>query len=239
MPSDRNLPTGAATRATTYDAGLRAFFQRVYNNLAMGLALTGAVSWLVASSPALMHFFFGNHLMALVIVFAPLLIMMFALRPSRIAAMTSGQMTGVFYGLSALFGISFATIFYLYSGQSIARVFFITAGTFAGTSILGYTTKKDLTSVGGFGMMGLMGVILVSVVNMFFHSSEVQFISSIVGVIAMVCLTAWDTQKFKEMYSSGAGRETNEKLAIMAALNLYLDFINLFQFLLNLMGNRR
>jgi uncharacterized protein len=88
-------------------------------------------------------------------------------------------------------------------------------------------------------MMGLMGVILVSVVNMFFHSSEVQFISSIVGVIAMVCLTAWDTQKFKEMYSSGAGRETNEKLAIMAALNLYLDFINLFQFLLNLMGNRR
>ena len=239
MPTDRNLPPTTATRASAYDVGLRTYFQRIYNNMAAGLAVTGAVAWLVASTPALMQFFFGNHIVAFIVVFSPLVVLMFGLTPGRMAAMTAGQMAGAFYLLSGLFGISFATIFFIYSGESIARVFFITAATFAGTSIIGYTTKRDLTSMGSFMMMGFMGVFLASLINMFMHSPALQFGISIIGVVTITGLIAWNTQQFKEMYSSAAGRETNDKLAIMAALSLYISFINLFQFLLNIMGNRR
>jgi FtsH-binding integral membrane protein len=148
-------------------------------------------------------------------------------------------MAAAFYGISAIFGISFAIIFLAYSGESIARVFFITAGTFAGTSAIGYSSKRDLSGVGAFGMMGMWGIFLAFLVNMFMHSPMVMYVSSMIGVIACVCLIAWNTQMFKEMYNHAADRESNQKLAILAALNLYMSFINLFQFLLNLMGNRR
>ncbi|HTK83896.1 MAG TPA: Bax inhibitor-1/YccA family protein [Patescibacteria group bacterium] len=237
MPTDRNLPRARTT--TVRDAGLQAFFQRIYQNLALGLTFTGVVAWMVASSPALLHFFFGNFIMILVVLFAPMFVISIAFSPRRIATMTSGQMAAAFYGISAIFGISFAIIFLAYSGESIARVFFITAGTFAGTSAIGYSSKRDLSGVGAFGMMGMWGIFLAFLVNMFMHSPMVMYVSSMIGVIACVCLIAWNTQMFKEMYNHAADRESNQKLAILAALNLYMSFINLFQFLLNLMGNRR
>lgn len=237
MPTDRNLPR--TRTATVQDAGLQAFFQRIYQNLALGLTFTGVVAWMVASSPALLHFFFGNFIMVLLVLFAPMIVVSMVFSPRRIMTMTSAQMATAFYGISALFGISFAIIFLAYSGESIARVFFITAGTFAGTSAIGYSTKRDLSGVGAFGMMGLWGIFLAFLVNMFMHSPTVMYVSSMIGVIASVCLIAWNTQLFKEMYNHAADRESNQKLAIMASLNLYMSFINLFQFLLNIMGNRR
>lgn len=237
MATDRNLPRARTT--TVRDAGLQAFFQRIYQNLALGLAFTGIVAWMVASSPAMLHLFFGNFIMVLVVLFAPMILMSIIFSPSRITTMTSGQMAAAFYGISAIFGISFAVIFLAYSGQSIARVFFITAGTFAGTSAIGYLSKRDLSGVGAFGMMGMWGIFFAFLVNLFLHSPTVMYVSSMIGVIACVCLIAWNTQMFKEMYNYAADRESNQKLAIMASLNLYLSFINLFQFLLNIMGDRR
>jgi FtsH-binding integral membrane protein len=237
MPTDRNLPRARTT--TVRDAGLQAFFRQVYNNLALGLTFTGVVAWMVANSPTLLHFFFGNHVMALVIVFSPLLILMFGLTPRRVATMSSSGMAGVFYLLSTLFGISFATIFLMYSGESIARVFFITAGMFAGMSIVGYSAQRDLTQFGSFLLMGLFGVILAGLVNMFMHSAMLMYLTSMIGVIVFTGFIAWDTQKFKEIYSNVATREDNQKLALLAALSLYLDFINLFQLMLSLMGGNR
>jgi uncharacterized protein len=238
--ADRNLPPRAATvRETVYDAGLRDFFRGIYNHMAGGLIVTGLAAWLVSSSPALMHMFFGNQLVMFAVVFSPLLILWFGLTPSRIATMSAGGVAGVFYLLSALIGISFATIFFIYSHESIARAFFITAGTFGGMSILGYTTKRDLSGLGAFAVMGMIGAIIASIVNIFMHSSGLQFGISAVVVIASICLIAWNTQMFKEMYSSATSREDGNKLAVMGALSLYLNFINLFQALLSLMGDRR
>jgi uncharacterized protein len=240
MSADRNLPPRAATvRETAYDAGLRDFFRGIYNNMAVGLGITGAAAWLVASSPALMHLFFANQIVAFAVIFSPLLILWFGLTPRRIATMSAGQVAGVFFGLSALIGISFATIFLIYSHESIARAFFITAGTFAGMSIMGYTTKRNLAGLGSFAIMGMMGALLASIVNIFMHSSGIQFGISVVVIIASIGLIAWNTQMFKEMYGSAGSREETKKLAVMGALSLYLSFINLFQALLSLMGDRR
>ena len=136
-------------------------------------------------------------------------------------------------------GLSLSTIFLVYTHGSIAQVFFISAATFLGMSLYGYTTKADLTSWGSFGIMAVFGIIIAQVVNMFLHSAGMGFAISVIGVIAFTALTAYDTQKIKEMYSESWGAESNGKLALMGALNLYLDFINLFLMLLRLMGNRR
>jgi hypothetical protein len=153
--------------------------------------------------------------------------------------MSPSMAQAVFWGFSAVMGLSLAHIFLSYTGTSIARVFFITSGTFAGMSLYGYTTKRDLTGLGSFMFMGLIGIIIASIVNMFLQSSAMHFVISVIGVLVFVGLTAYDTQKIKSMYAESDGSETASKKAIMGALTLYLDFINLFMMLLRLFGDRR
>lgn len=239
MQPERNTNFQTATRATTYDAGLRSYFQKVYNTMAIGLVLTGLIAFGVANTPALVDLFFGNTIMRMVVIFAPLAFVFFGFTPRRIQAMSVGQLAGTFYAFSAIFGISLATIFLVYSGESIARVFFITAAMFAGTSIFGYTTKKDLSSMGSLLIMGVWGLLIAMIVNMFLHSSGLQFVISGIGVLVYTGLVMWDTQNLKLMYSHANGTEANGKMAVMGALSLYINFIMLFQFLLQFMGSSR
>jgi uncharacterized protein len=218
------------------DVGLRDYMLRVYNYMASGLALTGIVAFVFAqylfTHPELAH----SPLM-FVIMLAPLgLVMLMSFGVQRMQVSTL-QM--VFWLYSGLMGLSLASVFLVFTGASIARVFFITAGTFAAMSLYGYTTRRDLTQFGSFLFMGLIGIIIASLVNMFMVSSALQFAISVIGVIVFTGLTAWDTQQIKEMYFQGDGSEIAGKKAIMGALRLYLDFINLFMMLMQLLGTRR
>jgi len=233
---DTRGTSGAAARAAEIDAGLRSYMLQVYNYMASGLALTGIVAYAVSTSEAAMQAIFGTGLMWVVIL-APLgLVFFLSARINHIQASTA---QALFWVYSALMGLSLAFIFIKYTGTSIARVFFITAGTFAAMSLYGYTTKRDLTKFGSFLFMGLIGVVIASVVNMFLASSALQFVISVVGVLVFVGLTAYDTQTIKNIYSAADDTETYGKKAIMGALRLYLDFINLFIMLLHLFGDRR
>jgi len=219
----------------TYDAGLRSHMLRVYNYMMGGLAITGAVSFGVANIPALYNAIFGTPL-AFVAMLAPLgFIFLFQYKASRAPASTLQTLFWVFCGLM---GLSMATIFVAFAGADIARAFFITAAMFGATSLYGYTTKRDLTGVGAFMAMGLFGLLIASVVNIFLASSALQWAVSVAGVIIFTGLTAWDTQTIKEQYAESYGVETNNKLAVMGALSLYLNFINLFQMILSLLGRR-
>jgi FtsH-binding integral membrane protein len=230
----------AATQAGI-DVGLREYMLRVYNYMASGLALTGIVAYVAAYSgfyARIAH----TPLLGLVIL-APLgLVMVMSYGMQRMQAST---LQAVFWLYSGLMGLSLAMIFLVFTGTSIARVFFITAGTFAAMSLYGYTTQRDLTQFGSFLFMGLIGIIIAALVNMFILSSErmnilaLQFAISVIGVIVFTGLTAWDTQQIKEMYYEGDGYEIASKKAVMGALRLYLDFINLFMMLMQLMGTRR
>ncbi|MGH7065765.1 MAG: Bax inhibitor-1/YccA family protein [Stellaceae bacterium] len=217
------------------DVGLRNYMLRVYNYMASGLAITGIVAYVAAASgfyQAIQH----TPLIWLIIL-APLgLVMLMSFGAQRMQAST---LQLVFWGYSALMGLSLAMVFLVFTQSSIARVFFITAGTFAGMSLYGYTTRRDLSQFGSFLFMGLIGIIIASVVNMFIASSAMQFAISVIGVLVFTGLTAYDTQQIKEMYYAADGAETTSKKAIMGALRLYLDFINLFMMLLQLMGTRR
>ena len=236
---DPRLNTGVVTRTGTaadvIDEGLRAYMLRVYNYMTMGLALTGIVAYGVASSPAAMNMIFGSGLMWVAIL-APLALVFFL--SFRVHAMSAGTAQVVYWLYAALNGVAFSTIFIAYTQTSIARVFFITAGMFAAMSLYGYTTKKDLSGWGSFLFMGLIGIIIASVVNMFLASSAMHFAISVIGVLIFTGLTAYDTQKIKEMYIEGEAADTATKKAVMGALRLYLDFINLFLMLLRLFGNR-
>lgn len=231
------LQTRAGTQ-TAYDAGLRSFFQRVYNTMAIGLVLTGLIAYVVANTPALLQLFYGNSIIHFAIIFAPLAFVFFGFTPKRIRTLSTSQLAGMFYLFSAVFGLSLAYIFVMYTNESIARVFFITAGMFAGTSIFGYTTKRDLSSLGSLLIMGVWGILLAIIVNMFLQSAMLQFVVSVLGVIVYTGLVAWDTQNLKETYSTTAGNEANGKMAVMGALSLYINFIMLFQFLMRFMGSR-
>lgn len=224
------------TEAVSIDEGLRAHMLRVYNYMASGLALTGIVATAVASSPAATEAIFGTGLFW-VVVLAPLGLVFFL--SARIQHMRASTAQTVFWIYAALMGLSLASLFLAYTGASIARVFFITAGTFAAMSLYGYTTRRDLSGFGSFLFMGLIGVIIASVVNIFLASSMLQFMISVIGVIVFTGLTAYDTQKIKEMYVAGEHEEIAGKKAIMGALALYLDFINLFIMLMHLLGERR
>ena len=235
-------PNGFATRARGYgqssaafDAGLRAHMLRVYNIMGLGLVLTGIVAMLVASTPALYVPLFTTPL-KWVVMLAPLAFVLFF--SFRIERMTAGGAQLAFYAFSAVKGLSLASIFLVFTGTSIARTFFIAAAMFAGTSLVGYTTKRDLTNLGGFLMMGLIGVIIASIVNIFLGSTGLQFAISVIGVIVFVGLTAWDTQNIKLQYAEHHDSETSGKLAVMGALSLYLNFVNIFTLLLNLTGER-
>jgi len=249
---DRNIAaarTGYRTDQVAIDAGLRAYMIRVYNYMASGVALTGLVAWFAYqaaggsaiaisghSITGLTGFgqaIFGGPLMWILIL-APLgLVMLLSFGINRLSALT------VFFVYAGLLGLSLASIFLVYTGASITRVFFISAATFGAMSLYGYTTKRDLTAVGSFLFMGLIGIVIASLVNMFLQSSGLYWVISVLGVLIFVGLTAYDTQNIKELYSPMDDGTTAGRKAVMGALRLYLDFINLFLMLLRIFGDRR
>ncbi|NWH09575.1 MAG: Bax inhibitor-1/YccA family protein [Alphaproteobacteria bacterium] len=228
--------TGRAEAGAAYDAGLRTFMQGVYSHMMIGLGVTGLVAYAVSHTPALMQVLFGTPL-SWVVIFAPLAVVIFL--SARIEQMSASTATVTFYVYSALVGLSLSAIFLMYPVGDIVRVLFITAASFGALSLYGYTTNRDLSGWGSFLFMGLIGIILASVVNIFLGSPALEFAVSIVGVLVFAGLTAYDTQRLKELYFVvGHTGETAAKVSIMGALSLYLDFINLFLFLLQLLGNR-
>ncbi len=241
MEPDRSHPHYAASAQNpgiaTYDTGLRAHFQRVYNIMSFGLVATGLVAWGVSQSEQMVTMIATTPLKWIVML-APLAFIFFGFTPARMRTMSFQGLVGLFTGFSALMGLSLYYIFLLYSGQDIVRVFFITAGMFAATSIYGYTTRKDLSSLGSLMFMGLIGIIIASVVNLFMQSDMLHFVISVIGVAVFTGLTAWDTQNIKETYALENGESGNARLAVAGALSLYLNFINLFVMLLQLLGNR-
>ena len=225
---------GVERRALAYSEGLRNYMVNVYNYMALGLGLTGGVAFLVVSSPAVLHAILP---MMWLFIIAPIALVFFL--SFRINAIQYSTAQTLFWLYAALNGVAFSVIFMAYTYESIARVFFITAGMFGAMSLYGYTTKKDLTAWGSFLFMGLIGIVLAALVNLFIASTMIQFVISIGGVILFTGLTAYDTQTIKEGYIEGSSTEIAGKKAIFGALRLYLDFINLFLSLLYLMGNRR
>ena len=226
----------AAVEQAAVDEGLRAYMLRVYNYMASGVALSGIVAALVASSPALLQAIYGTGLYWIVI-FAPLgflLVLLFGL--DRLSA-TAVQ--ALFWAYAAVNGASLSYIFLAYTGASIVRVFFITTATFAAMSLYGYTTKRDLTGVGNFMRMGVIGILIALVVNFFLVSSALDFAISVIGVLVFVGLTAYDTQKIRDMYFEADGADAATKKAVTGAVTLYLDFILLMVMLLRLFGERR
>ena len=218
------------------DVGLRRHMLQVYNYMASGVLLTGIVALLVASSPAAMQAIFGTPLKWVVMLSPLAFVLVLSFGIHRLSA-TATQ--ALFWLFAAVMGLSMATIFVVFTGESVARVFFITAGTFAAMSLYGYTTKADLSKFGSFLLMGLIGIVLAGLVNIFLQSSALQFAISAIGVLVFVGLTAYDTQRIKEMYLESLGDEVLSKQAVMGALSLYLDFINLFTMLLQLIGVKR
>jgi FtsH-binding integral membrane protein len=227
----------AASRSTSYDASLRDYMVKVYNFMGIALGISGAVAFLVASSPALMQLFFGTPL-AWVVMLAPLgFVFFFSYKLNSISAEKAKNYLWIYSGLM---GLSLSTIFIVYTGASVARVFFISASTFGAMSLYGYSTKKDLSGLGSFLIMGLIGLIIASLVNIFLKSSAMEFALSVIGVFIFIGLTAYDTQRIKQTYYHFAGdSEMTGKMAVMGALNLYMDFINLFLMLLRFFGDRR
>jgi FtsH-binding integral membrane protein len=221
------------------DEGLRSFMLGVYNYMGLGLAITGLVAFVVASTPALAVPIFTTPL-KWVVMLAPLGFVIFL--GARIHALSVSVAQITFWAFAAVMGLSLASIFLVFTGDSIARVFFITAATFGAVSLYGYTTKADLSRFGAFLFMGLIGIIIASLVNIFLASSALQFAVSVIGVLVFTGLTAWDTQRLKEEYLGSfqyAGGDLAAKGAIMGALSLYLNFINLFMMLLQLFGTQR
>lgn len=216
-----------------FDEGLRQHMLRVYNYMGLGLVITGLVAFFVGSTPALYVPIFGSPL-KWVVMFAPLAFVMFF--SFKVNSISAGAAQTLFWAFCAVMGLSMASIFLVFTGASIARTFFISAAMFGAMSLYGYTTKTDLTKFGSFLIMGLVGVVIASIVNIFLGSSMLQFIVSVVGIIVFLGLTAWDTQSIKEQFAENNGAEANQKLAVMGALSLYLSFINIFQLLLSLTG---
>ncbi|MDA9573702.1 Bax inhibitor-1/YccA family protein [Rickettsiales bacterium] len=227
----------AASKSTTYDASLREYMLKVYNHMSVALAISGLIALLTASSPALMALIFGSPL-AWVVMLAPLgFVFFFSYKLNSISAQKAKTYLWIY---AALMGLSLSTIFIAYTAASVTRVFFITASVFGAMSLYGYTTKKDLTSMGSFLMMGLFAIIISMIVNIFLKSPALYFAISIIGSLIFIGLTAYDTQRIKQTYYQFAGNsELSNKMAVVGALNLYMDFINLFIMLLRLFGERR
>lgn len=234
--SDRKYMTPAQAEAAQIDVGLRQYMLRVYNYMASGVALTGIISLLVSMNPAAMQLLFGTQL-KWVVMLAPIGVVFFF--AARISHMRASTAQGLFWLYAGLVGLSLASIFMVYTGVSITRTFFITAGAFAGLSLYGYTTKRDLSGMRSFLVMGVIGLLIASVVNIFLASSMLHFVISAAGVLIFAGLTAYDTQTIKQMYYENYSEEEGKKVAILGALNLYMDFINLFMFLLQFLGVRR
>jgi len=228
-----------STKQTQVQVRVNEFIRSVYNWMAIGLALTGFIAYYVASTPALLNLILGNQILFFGLIIAELaLVFTISARVHRMQASTA---TALFVLYSALNGATLSFIFIIYTRSSIASTFFVCAATFVACSIYGWTTKRDLTSMGGFLMMGLIGIIIASLVNLFIRSSAIHMIISYIGVLVFVGLTAYDTQNLKAMAISqpaDVGAGAIRKGAILGALKLYLDFINLFLMLLRILGNR-
>ena len=254
---DRNVSNAwggaAAQTAAGVDQGLRAYMLGVYNYMVLGLAITGlaalGANMLAVASPGSQAVArlggipltsFGMTLYASplrwVVMLAPLaFVFFFSFRVDKMSAATA---RGVYFAFAAVMGLSLSSILLVYAGESVVKVFFITSAAFASLSLFGYTTKRDLSAFGAFLIMGLFGLIIASVVNLYMQSSGMQWALSVISILIFSGLTAWDTQSIKEMYYEGDGHEVMTKKSVNGALMLYLDFINIFQSLLSLMGNR-
>ena len=227
------MPAGA--RAAEIDVGLRAYMQKVFGLMAGGTAVTGQVAYFGATSGIYMQI--AQTTLICVLVLSPLVFaFVFGMKINSMRASTAQALFWVF---SALMGLSLSYVFLRYTDTSIARTFFISAATFAGMALYGYTTKRDLTGIGSFLIMGVLGLFVAMLVNMFVQSSALHWAISVIGVLVFTGLTAYDAQKIKEMYFAGDGAEVGTKKAVLGALNLYLDFINLFLFMLQFLGDRR
>ncbi|HTE38466.1 MAG TPA: Bax inhibitor-1/YccA family protein [Reyranella sp.] len=237
---------GVIADQASFDVGLRAHMIRVYNYMASGLALSGIVAFGLFSSPELAGLFFqisprgavvGLNGLGWIAILAPLGLLL--LTSFKGASMSVGAVQAVYWAVTALMGVSLSLLLFRYTGASVARTFFVTAASFGALSLYGYTTKRDLSAMGKFLFMGLIGLILASLVNMFFPSGTMSFIISAAGVLIFSGLIAYDTQRIKEQYADAYGTDVAEKMAIFGALSLYLDFVNLFQFLMSFMGQNR
>jgi len=249
---DRNIAARggfSAERAAAIDAGLRAYMIRVYNYMAAGVALTGVVAWLTFSQAVVTDAAgaitgltpFGQMIFSgplAIVLFIVTLGMVFYLS-FRINRLQAGTALTLFLVYAGLLGLMLSSVFLAYTGTSITRVFFISAASFGALSLYGYTTKRDLSPIGSFLIMGLFGLIIAMVVNMFLGSQGLEFVISAGGVLIFAGLTAWDTQQIKEMYDPMDDGTVGGRKAVMGALKLYLDFINLFLFLLRFLGDRR
>ena len=248
---DRNYaarPAFGAERAAAIDAGLRAYMIRVYNYMAAGVAVTGVVAWLTFSAAVqtnaagqLVLTSFGQAIfsgpLTIVLLLGTLGLVFFM--SFRIGHLQPSTALGLFMLYAGLLGLMLSSVFLAYTGASITRTFFISAASFGALSLYGYTTQRDLAPVGSFLVMGVFGLILAMIVNIFLKSSGLEFAISVIGVLIFAGLTAWDTQRIKEMYSANDDGTVVGRKAVMGALALYLDFINLFLFLLRFMGDRR
>jgi len=236
---------GTVADQAAFDVGLRAHMVRVYNYMASGLALSGIVAFGLFSSPELAGLFFqlqagrvvGLNMLGWIAIFAPLGLLL--LVSFRAAKMSVGSIQAVYWAVTALMGVSLSLVLFRYTGASVARTFFVTAAAFGALSLYGYTTKRDLTAMGKFLFMGVIGLILAGLVNMIWPSDTMSFIISAAGVLIFSGLIAYDTQKIKEQYADAWGTDMAEKIAIFGALSLYLDFVNLFQFLMSFLGQSR
>jgi FtsH-binding integral membrane protein len=248
---DRNVAArgfGAAGTAAAIDVGLRAYMIRIYNYMAAGVALTGVVSWLTFNAATttneagrLVLTSFGQMIYSgplTIVLFLGTLGLVFFLS-FRIDKLQASTALALFMGYAALLGLMLSSVFLQYTGVSITRTFFISAASFGALSLYGYTTQRDLSPIGSFLIMGLFGLIIAMLVNMFLKSSGLDFAISAIGVLIFAGLTAWDTQKIKEMYDSNDDGTVSGRKSVMGALTLYLDFINLFLFMLRFLGDRR
>ena len=221
------------------DSGLRAHMNKVYGLMAVAMVITGAVAYSVGTSPALINAIFSNQILSLVIMFAPLGFVFFL--SARIMSMTYSGAQFSFWLFAAVMGISLSSIFVVYTGASIANAFFTTSVAFAGLSLYGYTTKRDLSSFGRFLFMGVIGLIVAMIANWFLKSPGIEFAVNVLGVLIFAGLTAYDTQNIKNTYltlRSTSGEQTAAKAGVLGALSLYINFLNMFLFLLSIFGNR-
>ncbi|HEY4774469.1 MAG TPA: Bax inhibitor-1/YccA family protein [Xanthobacteraceae bacterium] len=249
---DRNYAAvrgAGADRALAIDAGLRAYMIRVYNTMAAGVALTGVIAWLtfqaavvtndadaIVGLTAFGQAIFGGPAVLLLVLGTLGLVFFLSFRVHRLQV---GTALTLFMVYAALLGLMLSSVFLAYTGASITRVFFISATAFGALSLWGYTTQRDLSPVGSFLLMGLFGLILAALVNLFLKSTGLDFVISAIGVLVFAGLTAWDTQRIKEMFDPQEDGTATGRKAVMGALSLYLDFINLFLFMLRFLGDRR
>jgi hypothetical protein len=233
-------PAGIGAQDVAFDAGLRSYMLSVYNYMASGVLLTGVVALLFsmggANSPAAQLFINGG-ILKWIVVFAPLALVFWL--SFGIGRMSGTTAKAIYWVYAVLMGLSLSTIFLVYTGASIATTFFASAAAFGSLSLYGYTTKRDLSGLGTFFIMGVVGLVIAMLINLFLHSTMMDLVISAIGVLLFAGLTAYDTQKIKSMYQAVQGSDFVGRSVVMGALTLYLDFINLFLFLLRFMGDRR